>query len=95
MTKRQQYDREFKLSAVRLLRESDLSLAQVARKLGIHESMLRRWRKQVQAKGKRAFGQSGRYEDTEVTRLRRQNRRLKQDLEMLKKTLGLLERLQK
>ena len=95
MTQRRQYDRAFKLSAVGLLRESDLPLAQVARRLGIHESMLRRWRNQVKVKGKKAFGSSGRYEDTEVTRLRRQNRRLKQDLEMLKKTLGLLERLQK
>lgn len=95
MAERHQYDREFKMSAVRLLQESDLPLVQVARSLGIHESMLRRWRNQVRAQGKKAFSQSGRYKATEVTRLRRHNRRLQRDIEMLKKTLGLLERLQK
>lgn len=41
--KRRQYDRHFKLSAVRLLESSDKPLVQVARELGISGSMLRRW----------------------------------------------------
>jgi len=93
MTRRRQYDQSFKMSAVRLLEKSDLPLVQVARSLGVHESMLRRWRNQVKKKGSKAFSDSGRYEHTELEQLRRENRRLKRDLAMLKKTLVLLERL--
>lgn len=95
MTIRRHYDRAFKLSAVRLLEKSELPLVQVARGLGIHESMLRRWRRQVVTRGAKAFRQGGRCAGTEVEQLRRENRRLKRDLEMLKKTLVLLERLDK
>ena len=89
------FDRDFKLSAVRLAESSDQSLAQIARSLGIHDSMLRRWRNQVRAGGPSVFAESGRYERSEVVRLRRENRRLKRDLEVLKKTLPLLEHLKK
>lgn len=93
MLTRRQYDRAFKLSAVECLAGSDLPLAQVARSLGIHESMLRRWRDQIRKKGAKAFSFVGRLEGTELEKLRRENRRLKQDLEALKKTLVLLERI--
>ena len=89
------FDREFKLSAVRLVETSDQPLVQVARSLGIHDSMLRRWRNQVRAKGWAAFDEAGRAERSEVIRLRRENRRLQRDLEMVKKTLGSLERLER
>ena len=90
---RRHFDRAFKLSAVSLLESSDQPLVQVARSLGIHDSMLRRWRNQVQAKGVAAFDESGRSERSEVVCLRRENRRLKRDLDMVKKTLISLERL--
>jgi len=89
---RRHFDRDFKLSAVRLLSESDRPLAQIARSLGIHESMLRRWRSQVKAKGNKAFDDSGRAVRSEIVRLERENRRLKRELEMVKKTLDSLER---
>lgn len=92
---RREFDRDFKLSAVKLAESSDLPLAQVARSLGIHDSMLRRWRNQVQAKGSAAFAVSGRVERSEVVQLRRQNRYLKRQLEALKKTLLFLERHEK
>ena len=88
---RRNFDRDFKLSAVKLADGSDLPLVQIARSLGIHDSMLRRWRNQVRAKGLAAFDESGRAERSEVVRLRRENRRLKRNLEVLKKTLPLLE----
>ncbi len=93
--KRCQYDRDFKVSAVRLLAASDDSLVQVARSLGIHGSMLRRWRRQLESRGPESFDSGGRQSSSEVERLRRENHRLKRDLEMLKKTLGSLERLGK
>jgi transposase len=90
--KRRRFDRDFKVSAVRLLEVSPEPLDQVARSLGIHGSMLRRWRNQVRARGPQSFDESGRQERSEAVRLRRENRRLKRDLALLKKTLGWLER---
>ena len=92
---RRHFDRDFKLNAVQLVERSDLPLVQVARSLGIHDSMLRRWRNQVRALGSAAFDEAGRAERSEVDRLRRENRRLQRDLEMVKKTVVLLERLTK
>jgi transposase len=89
--RRRQYDRDFKLSAVRLLAESKRPVSEVARGLDIHESMLRKWRKQVEERGEDSFDESGRQEMSDRLRLERENRRLKRDLEMLKKTLGYLE----
>lgn len=92
---RRNFDRAFKLSAVKMAESSNLPLVQIARSLGIHDSMLRRWRSQVRAKGLSAFNDSGRAERSEVVKLRRENRRLKQEVEVLKKTLPLLERREK
>ena len=91
---RRHFDRNFKLNAVQLVERSDLPPVQVARSLGIHDSMLRRWRNQVRASGSSVFDEAGRVERSEVVRLRRENRRLERELEMVKKTLGSLERLE-
>jgi len=88
--RRRQYDRQFKEQAVRLLEQGEVPLARVARQLGVTESMLRRWRAQVESG--RTFSESGRQERSLVQRLQRENQQLRQDLAALKKTLGLLER---
>ena len=93
--RRQQYDSSFKLSAVRLLESSEEPLEQVARSLGISGSMLRRWREQVRTKGAHSFSESGRMERSEILRLRRENKELRQQLEILKKTLGFETRAKK
>lgn len=86
--KRRKFDGTFKVSAVRLLESSDKSLEQVARELGISGSMLRRWRSQVSERGTGSFSEAGRMERSEVLRLRRENKELRRQLEILKKTLG-------
>jgi transposase len=40
---RRRFTREFKLEAVRLVREQHLSIVQAARNLDIHENVLRKW----------------------------------------------------
>ena len=82
---RRQYNREFKVSAVRLWEESGKTLLEVARSLGIHETMLRKWRKQIRERGAASFAESGRQERSELLRLQRENKDLRRDLEMLKK----------
>jgi transposase-like protein len=64
---RRQYSRGFKVSAVRLLAESDKPVSEVALSLGIHESMLRKWRKQVQEGGEESFDESGRCPPTPLS----------------------------
>ena len=88
---RRQYDGSFKLSAVQLANKSDQPLAEIARSLGIHDSMLRRWCHQVHQGGPHVFEASNRVKRSEVLQLRRENRRLKRELEVLKKTLPLLD----
>lgn len=94
-SRRRQYNREFKLTAVRLWEESGKPLSEVARSLGIHETMLRKWRKQVREKGAAGFDELGRQERSELLRLQRENQRLQRDLEMLKKTLASLQSLKR
>ncbi len=86
--KRRRFDRNYKLSAVRLLESSDKPLEQVARELGVSGSMLRRWRSQVRERGAESFSEAGMMERSEVLRLRRENKELRRQLEALKKTLG-------
>jgi transposase len=86
--KRRQFDKDYKLSAVKLLESSEKPLDLVARGLGISGSMLRRWRDQVYSQGSAYFSESGRQTRSEILRLRRENRDLKRQVEVLKKTLG-------
>lgn len=89
MAKRRRFDRAYKLSAVRLLESSGESVNQVARSLGIHHNLLRRWRQQLSGAGASTMSEAGLQERAEVVRLRRRCRDLERELNLLKKTLGL------
>lgn len=69
MSQRRSYSPEYKQEAVRLVHESDISISEIARNLGINDNMLRRWVKQVSEPGKRAFPGHGVPRDEEVARL--------------------------
>ena len=90
-SQRRQFDGDYEIAAVRLVEESERTLAEVARSLGIQGSMLRRWRHQVRQGGGQSFDESGRQERSELQRLQRENKRLRRDLEMLKKTIAYFE----
>ena len=57
--KRKQYTSEFKREAVRLVTEGGLSMAQVARDLGLTDNLVSRWKKEAQQNGQRAFPGQG------------------------------------
>ena len=64
MTKVQKtYTREFKEEAVRLVQTSGKSIAQVARELGISDTSLHQWRKELAQHGTGAFPGSGHQTD--------------------------------
>jgi transposase len=91
---RRSFTEEFKREAVRLAIERG-NVSVVARDLGIHESVLNRWKRQVQQEaqqsgsGNRPFPGNGNARDAEMTRLQRENARLKQENEILKKAVGI------
>jgi transposase len=46
---RRKFSREFKLEAVRLVRERGVAVAQAARDLDVHENVLRKWVRELSA----------------------------------------------
>jgi transposase len=56
---RRQFTREFKLEAVRLIRERSVSYAQASKDLGVHPTQLRNWVKQLADDPQHAFPDQG------------------------------------
>ena len=92
--RRRRYDRQFKLDALRMIEETDRSIASIARDLGIHPNVLYKWREQLLADGGHAFPGKGklRPEDEELHRLRREVENLKEERDILKKALAVFSR---
>ena len=82
---------EFRRRAVELARLEDKPVAQVAKDLGISESGLRRWMAQADVdEGKREGLSSA--ERQELIRLRRENRTLQLENEILKRAAAYFAR---
>lgn len=84
MQKRQRYSAEFKREAVRQLREGKQAVV-LARELGVPRNRLYKWVADMEKLGGAAFAGSGRKPDDEAAKLRRENERLKEEIEILKK----------
>src|ERR1700733_15329189 len=84
---RRVFPREFKVEAVRLIRERGVSVAQAARDLEIHENMLRRWAKELNVDPMQAFPGHGQEkpEQLEIERLRKENAKLRAERDILKR----------
>jgi transposase len=87
--KRKQFSSEFKREAVRLVTEGGLSIAQVARDLGLNDNLVSRWKKEAEQNGQRAFPGQGHPQDEELSRLRREVEVLRQEREILKKAISI------
>ena len=87
--KRRQYSSEFKREAVQLVIQGGLSIAQVARDLGLNDNMVSRWKKEAEQNGQRAFPGQGHPQDEELSRLRREVEVLRQEREVLKKAISI------
>ena len=82
---RKRYSREFKLEAVRLSNDPAKTIAEVARELGVKENDLHTWRNMVKEQGEAVFPGSGRKND-DIAALKRENRRLREECDILKKS---------
>lgn len=91
---RRRFSREFKLEAVRLVRERGVSVAQAARDLDVHENQLRKWVKEFASDPVQAFPGQGQMkpEQLEIERLRREVAKLKAERDILKKAAAFFAR---
>jgi transposase len=78
------YPPEFKREAVELYRSSEKSIPKVAKELGIADESLRRWIRQHEIDEGQREGLTTE-ERQELSRLRRENKTLRQEREFLKK----------
>ena len=90
MAGRRKHSREFKLEAVKMVRERGVTIAQAARDLDLNVNVLRSWVKAQRADPEHAFPGVGQQkpDDVEVTRLRREVSRLKMERDILKKAVA-------
>jgi transposase len=85
--KRKHYSKQFKIDAVKLVTEHGFNVSEAARNLGIHHSSLRHWKKEFESDGNQAFPGKGNLsaEKDELNRLRKENKRLRMERDILKK----------
>jgi transposase len=89
---RRQFTEEFKVGAVRLVLDEGQTVAAAARDLGLTESSLRNWVERARAdrtKGKTGLTTA---EREELARLRKENRELRTEREILKKAAAFFAR---
>jgi transposase len=79
---RRKFSKEFKREAVQLFRSSGKSVSQVARELGVGVSLLGAWVRMVEAEEQTGLSPE---ELEELKELRRENARLKMEVEILGK----------
>jgi transposase len=84
---RGKYTPEFKLQAVKMMTDQHLSVAEVARRLGVSESRLHEWKKAVRTQGADAFPGSG-----HQTPIEEENRRLRADVKRLEMERDILKK---
>lgn len=83
------YTREFKLEAVRLMQTSGRASSEVAAELGMRRNQLYKWKEQLESKGDEAFpnkrGRPLKENQSELSTLRQENDRLREEVDILKK----------
>jgi transposase len=91
--KRRNYTNEFKEEAVKLITEQGYSVAEASRNLGVNANMLGRWKRDIESSGERdsSIG-DGVSMQAELKRLRKENKQLKLEREILKKAAAFFAR---
>ena len=84
---RRKFTREFKLEAVRLIRERGVSYTQASQDLGVHQSQLRDWAKKFAEDPQHSFPGHGQMkpEQLEIAQLKREVIKLNAERDILKK----------
>jgi len=88
---RRQFDRGFKVDAVRMVTEGGQRLSDVARQLGVTPKMLSQWRRQLEqhTTPEKAFVGQGNDREAEIKQLKRRVALLEMERDILKKAIGI------
>ncbi len=92
--KRRSFTREFKIEALKLVTEKGMSIAEAARSLGLHDNLLRIWKKSLEKElqgDQPAFSGHGNRPalEQQIHELRLENRRLLMERDIVKKATAL------
>jgi len=90
MKRSKPYSQEFKVEAVKLVREQNLPASQVARDLGVYPETLRRWMRELTPTPAATFATPS---TGQVARLQREIEQLRMERDILKKALGIFSRM--
>ena len=90
---RRNYDRQFKMAAVKLVLEDNMSVSEVAKELSVHYNSMYRWISEYEEYGESAFpchGSALYNSQYEIKKLKREYEELRAELELLKKFRSFL-----
>ena len=92
--RKQTYNKEFKLEAVRLVVEEGLSASSVEKKLGIGKSTVYKWVQQYTADPEQPFPGKGKLKppERELRDLKRELERVKRERDILKKAVAIFSK---
>jgi transposase len=87
ISKRKPRSKEFKQEAVKLLQGGERTYPEVADMVAVDQGIFRKWKRQLESEGEDAFRGHGKRKAIEaaVPLLREENRKLKEEQEILKK----------
>ena len=88
--KKKRFDRDFKISAVKMVTDGGHKAAEVATSLGIHPNQLYNWKQKFSHQGDKAFPGKGHL--TELAALRRELRETQMERDILKKAVGIFSK---
>ena len=92
---RRSYDKQFKMAAVKLVLENNMSVLEVSKELDIHYNSLYRWISEYEEYGESAFpghGSALYSYQYEIKKLKAENLELRKELELLKKFQAFLKK---
>lgn len=92
---RKTFDKQFKIAAVKLVIEDNMTVLEVSKELSIHYNTLYRWISEYEEYGKSAFPGHGTalyYYQYEIKKLKQENLDLRKELDLLKKYQAFLKK---
>ena len=90
-SKRRRFSREYKLDVVRMVTKGGHGVVDVSADLELRPDMVRRWVRQFSEDSEQSFPGVGRQKsrDEEVSKLRRELRRVREERDILKKAVAI------
>lgn len=88
--KHKRFNKDFKVSAVKMITEGGNKASEVARNLGIHPNMLYSWKRKYANNGEEAFPGKGHL--TDISLLRKRLREVEMERDILKKAVGIFSK---